>query len=1763
MSSFEQRHDLVSAMSEKTAIPFSAFKTPYLNTSRWNHIDQLGDVFGLKYFASQDANGFESFVERGVGDTYENDYDPYPAWSEDADIPVSRERIQSIFVHLQRIFGFQYDNTKNMYDYLMRMLDSRASRMGSAKALRSLHADYIGGINSNYRKWYFGSQMDIEDKVIAEMQMEDLADHKLFRKRFKMNVKNYSLPESEMRWASTTNSFLPDDCIIQLAIYLLIWGESNNIRFMPECLCFIFKACVDCFYSLEILPDQPVQQVSHSFLDHVITPLYNFYRDELYEQVDGYWVVKDKDHSKIIGYDDINQTFWYRNGLLKLKLFDNTKLMERQPFERYLFLNQINWPKSVKKTYYEYRSWFHVLINFNRIWNIHVGVFWYYTCLNASTLYTPYYTINNNNQPTVIAQFSALSIAGSLVAGINLLSLLFECAFVPRSWYGAIPLLSRAILTFVIFLLNTLPCFYIFLWTGVHDSSSLTLAIAITQFLFSIFTVAYFSITPLAYICGNPYKSDERRFLPSFYFTNFIYELKGRKALASIGLWGGVFVSKFTESYFFLTLSLRDPVRELSIIRIRHCAGEEWIGKVLCEQESNILLGLMLVTDLTLFFLDTYLWYIIWNTMFSVARSFYCGVSIWTPWRNMFVRLPQRILSKVLNHSVVSKCTETQKKEMLYKIWNSIIISMYRDHLISIEHLESLIYEKVTDKMGNKTITDPYFFLAQEDGENSTSGNTQMDSESEASRRLSFFAHSLSTSIAKIMPLDEMPTFSVLIPHYSEKITLSLQEVIRREDEFSNITMLEYLKHLYPDEWHNFVRDTKLLAAENITLDEKKELSDVPYYAVGFKAATPEYILRTRIWASLRAQTLFRTISGFMNYSRAIKLLYSTECEDPNIEYSTNLEKANIMAQRKFRLVVSLQRMKEFTPEQEEAKEFLLRTYPELQIAYLDVEIDPVTKDYTYYSALIDGNCDIMENGQRKPKYRIRLSGKPILGDGKADNQNHAIVFCRGEYVQLIDANQDNYLEECLKIRSVLNEFEEYFTPVDPYTSDPENTSISDEYAHPVAIVGTREYIFSENVGVLGDVAAGKEQTFGTLFARTLAQVSGKLHYGHPDFLNVIFMTTRGGVSKSQRGLHLNEDIFAGMNAMMRGGRIKHCEYFQCGKGRDLGFGSILNFTTKIGSGMSEQLLSREYFHLGTQLPLDRYLSFFYAHPGFHLNNVFILTSVKLFMLFGIHLAALSNDSVLCTYNKDVPFTDPRNPAGCYNLIPVIDWVQRCVLSIFIVFGISFIPLCVQELMERGFARCAYRIFRHFTSLSPMFEVFVCRVYSQSLVNDLAIGGARYIATGRGFSTTRTSFSQLYSRFSFESFYFAGLMFGLLLYISLVMWKFSLLYFWCTVTALLFSPFWFNPNQFSFNEFFIDYKSFLCWLTSGNARPKSDSWISHVRSTRMAITGSKIKKSNKDATFMGSNYKRPSFRSTFISQVGSKLVTTIVITTAYLFANSQNETVGTQPANSLLRLIVIAFGPIAVNAVILPVLFVVSFIAGPIVSCCSKSFPGMIANFAHLTSVMIYILFFEFMLLCQNWNFSKSVLGMFASFTIQDLVFKLVTILILSREFKQNQSNKTWWTGAWFTSGLGWYMFTQPFREYLCKVIEQSYFALDFLLSHFILLCQIPILFIPYIDILHSVLLLWLKPDNLLKKPVYSNSKRRQRRKTVAVYFMLFFVIVGSLLTLIITPIVMAKVFHVDFDQYLPEFLTILLQPVEMASKKKGLANYVKPKLHA
>jgi 1,3-beta-glucan synthase len=205
----------------------------------------------------------------------------------------------------------------------MQILDSRASRMPPSQALLTLHADYIGGQHANYRKWYFAAQLDLDD-AIGKSQNPGL--QRLKSKRGPRNASQKNLENALERWRQAMQSMSAYDRMRQIALYLLCWGEAAQIRFMPELLCFIFKSADDYYRSPEC--QNRVDPVPEGlYLHAVVKPLYRFVRDQGYEVVEGKFVRREKDHDEIIGYDDINQLFWYPEGIARIVLTDKVSLL--------------------------------------------------------------------------------------------------------------------------------------------------------------------------------------------------------------------------------------------------------------------------------------------------------------------------------------------------------------------------------------------------------------------------------------------------------------------------------------------------------------------------------------------------------------------------------------------------------------------------------------------------------------------------------------------------------------------------------------------------------------------------------------------------------------------------------------------------------------------------------------------------------------------------------------------------------------------------------------------------------------------------------------------------------------------------------------------------------------------------------------------------------------------------------------------------------------------------------------------------------------------------------------------------------------------------------------------------------------------------------------------------------------------------------------------------------------------------------------------
>jgi 1,3-beta-glucan synthase len=534
----------------------------------------------------------------------------------------------------------------------MHLLDSRASRMTPNQALLTLHADYIGGQHANYRKWYFAAQLNLDDAV-GQSQNPGLQRLKTVK------GSNKSLDSALNRWRNAMNNMSQYDRLRQIALYLLCWGEAGNVRFVPECLCFIFK-CADDYYRSPECQNKVEPVPEGLFLHSVIKPLYRFMRDQGYEVVDSKFVRKEKDHDEIIGYDDINQLFWYPEGLARIVLSDNvrailtsyfvllnispkTRLVDVSPPQRYMKFNRIDWNRVFFKTYFEKRSVAHLLVNFNRVWILHVAIFWFYTAFNSPKVYAP----RNKANPSPQMSWSATALGGAVSTGIMIVATIAEFSYIPTTWNNASHLTTRLIFLLVILALTAGPTFYIAMIDDRPAQTQFPLILGVVQFFISVVVTFVFGIIPSGRMFGDRVAGKARKYMASQTFTASYPSLVRSARTASITLWVLIFGCKFAESYFFLTSSFSSPIAVMARTKVQGC-GDRIFGNMLCANQVPFTLAIMYVMDLVLFFLDTYLWYVIWNVVFSVARSFSLGLSIWTPWKDIFTRLPKRIYAKLL-----------------------------------------------------------------------------------------------------------------------------------------------------------------------------------------------------------------------------------------------------------------------------------------------------------------------------------------------------------------------------------------------------------------------------------------------------------------------------------------------------------------------------------------------------------------------------------------------------------------------------------------------------------------------------------------------------------------------------------------------------------------------------------------------------------------------------------------------------------------------------------------------------------------------------------------------------------------------------------------------------------------------------------------------------------------------------------------------------------------------------------------------------------
>ncbi|KAB1210572.1 Callose synthase 5 [Morella rubra] len=667
----------------------------------------------------------------------------------------------------------------------------------------------------------------------------------------------------------------------------------------------------------------------------------------------------------------------------------------------------------------------------------------------------------------------------------------------------------------------------------------------------------------------------------------------------------------------------------------------------------------------------------------------------------------------------------------------------------------------------------------------------------EARRRIAFFTNSLFMDMPRAPKVRKMISFSVLTPYYSEETVYSKADLEMENED--GVSIIYYLQKIFPDEWNNFM--------ERLNCKNDGEILE-----------NEENILQLRHWVSLRGQTLFKTVRGMMYYRRALKLqAFLDMASEPEIlegykavtipsEEDKKSQRSlyaqlEAVADMKFTFVATCQNYGHQKRSGDRRATDILNLMvnnPSLRVAYIDEVEEGEQK--VYYSVLVKAVDNLDQE-----IYRIKLPGSAKMGEGKPENQNHAIIFTRGEALQAIDMNQDNYLEEAFKMRNLLEEFNE------------------DHGVRPPTILGVREHIFTGSVSSLAWFMSNQEMSFVTIGQRVLARpLKVRFHYGHPDVFDRIFHITRGGISKASRGINLSEDIFAGFNSTLRRGNVTHHEYIQVGKGRDVGLNQISLFEAKVACGNGEQTLSRDVYRLGHRFDFFRMLSFYFTTVGFYVSAMMVVMTVYVFLYGRLYLSLSGLEKEIVKYARNKG-DDPLKAAMASQSLVQIGLLMT-------------LPMVMEIGLERGFRTALSDVIIMQLQLAAVFFTFSLGTKVHYFGRTILHGGAKYRATGRGFVVRHEKFAENYRMYS-RSHFVKGLELMVLLIVYRIYGSVSpdpLSYIlltssmWFLVSSWLFAPFLFNPSGFEWQKTVEDWDDWTKWINSrgGIGVPANKSWES-------------------------------------------------------------------------------------------------------------------------------------------------------------------------------------------------------------------------------------------------------------------------------------------------------------------------------------------------
>ncbi|CEM17504.1 unnamed protein product [Vitrella brassicaformis CCMP3155] len=425
----------------------------------------------------------------------------------------------------------------------------------------------------------------------------------------------------------------------------------------------------------------------------------------------------------------------------------------------------------------------------------------------------------------------------------------------------------------------------------------------------------------------------------------------------------------------------------------------------------------------------------------------------------------------------------------------------------------------------------------------------------------------------------------------------------------------------------------------------------------------------------------------------------------------------------------------------------------------------------------------------------------PIVGEGKSENQNHAVIFTRGETVQAIDMNQEMYLEEALKLRNLLQEFAKDSN---------------------MAIVGFREHAFLP-AAVAPSYLSNISQTLFTAFdARAFHMpMRVRFHYGHPDVLDRYLVQTIGGMSRGSAIINVTEDVYCGMNYVQRGYSVSQVDYIMCSKGWPNDLDQVVAFMRKISCGLCEaQVASRDAYRMAYGFDFFRMLSLFAVFPGWNILNPLALFAIWLFCYGRLFLHAF----IAAIPDEIRPLVVGMDSA----LVTIMDRIWLILLGLF--YMRFFAVVALEEGLGEGFKH----MWQHVRSLSLLHYTFSVGTWTSGFDETILFGRAKYQNAGRGFSINHKDLIHLWKSYFYSHFQVAIELLLLLFYLHFLQDMHPVIgmhvwWLWFVVVSFLYVPHLYNPMGLSWGHLISDFSAWQNWIRSKNKHDPNESWYAWWR----------------------------------------------------------------------------------------------------------------------------------------------------------------------------------------------------------------------------------------------------------------------------------------------------------------------------------------------